>query len=685
MSTVESTPLQELSNAPQPCSWQPKFAPEPAALALLTVHLACPPAVAQILISRGIDTPTAADAFLHPSLAALLDAPASDPAQMLGMAPAVARILAAIRAAESILIYGDYDVDGTTATVLLKTTIERIGQALHPPIPQRVSYHVPHRIREGYGMQNAILGEAAAAGVRLVISVDTGIRAVAEAAEARTLGLDLIVTDHHLPDELSALPDCLAVINPAQPGCPYPNKFLCGAAVAFKLAQALLTAAAPFTADPAAFHTRTRDVLIPSFLKLVAIATIADSVPLSGENRIIAALGLAALANPVQPGLRSLMQFAKLPLDRAPTATEVGFRLAPRINAAGRMDIASDVVELFLTRDRDRAHALALKLDTLNTARRDSEAKALDAIDQELLTLLDGDGAYPADCIVLDHADWHRGVLGILASRVVDRTGRPALVLTHADGNAHGSGRSIPGFHLLDALTAVNTAETEGGPGLTESDVGIPDPPTTPAVSLFNRFGGHAHAVGFSLPSAVLPLLRQRMHAYATSRLNPSLLLPELDYDAEISLSDITPDLNTWIARCAPFGIGNAEPVFLTRGLKLAAPVRIIKDQHVCLQLAQSPIEPGQPAPPCIPALGWSRGPRNWLSICSCLTSGSVIDVLYRLRNNTGPYAGSHFNGLELELRDLHLCTPTPDRRIACHSDPEPAKGKHPHISFAQP
>ncbi len=549
------------------------------------------------------------------------------------MAPAVTRILVAIHAAEPILIYGDYDVDGTTATVLLKTTIERIGLALNPPIPQQVTFHVPHRIREGYGMQNAILGEAAAAGVRLVISVDTGIRAVAEAAEARALGLDLIVTDHHLPDGMTVLPDCLAVINPTQPGCPYPNKFLCGAAVAFKLAQALLSAAAPLTADAAAFHTRTCDVLIPSFLKLVAIATIADSVALTGENRTIAALGLAALANPIQPGLRSLMQFAKLPLDRPPTATEVGFRIAPRINAAGRMDIASDVVELFLTRDPARARELAEKLDGLNQDRRDSEARALDAIDQHLLTLIAADGTYPADCIILDHPDWHRGVIGILASRVVDRTGRPALVLSHADGNAHGSGRSISGFHLLDAITAADSAD--------------------PGLPLFKRFGGHAHAVGFSLPSASLPLLRARMHAYASSRLTTELLVPQLDYDAEIALSDITTDLFAWITRCAPYGIGNVEPIFLTRSLILAAPIRLIKDQHVCLQLAESLPAPGQPAPPRIPALGWSRGPRNWVAICAGLAPGSVVDVLYRIRHNTGPYAGPHFSGLELELRAL--------------------------------
>ena len=621
---------------------------DPAAAASLAAHLACPSAIAQILVSRGISTPAAAQSFLNPTLAALLDDPATNPTQMLGMAPAVERILTAIRAAEPILIYGDYDVDGTTATVLLKTTIERIGLALNPPTPQQVTYHVPHRIREGYGMQNAILAEAATAGVRLVISVDTGIRAVVEAAEARALGLDLIVTDHHLPDDASALPDCLAVINPAQPCCPYPNKYLCGAAVAFKLAQALLEAAAPLTSDAAAFRTRTRDVLVPSFLKLVAIATIADSVPLTGENRAIAALGLAALANPVQPGLRALMQLAKIPLDRAPTATEVGFRLAPRINAAGRMDIASDVVEMFLTRDVARARILAEKLDSLNIDRRDSEARALDAIDTELLTLLnpahranstDPAGVYPADVIILDHPEWHRGVLGILASRVVDRTGRPALVITHADGDAHGSGRSIPGFHLLDAITAAAG--------------------TDPAAPLFHRFGGHAHAVGFSLPSSRLPLLRARMKAYAASQLNTALLVPQLDYDAELALADITPALAAWLARCAPFGIGNPEPVFLTRNATLAAPVRLIQEKHVSLQLMQShPTQPNhgrQPASPAIPALGWSRGPTDWSAASTqlALAQGSAVDVLYRIRHNTGPYASPNFGGLELELRAL--------------------------------
>jgi single-stranded-DNA-specific exonuclease len=631
--------VQEQSNpAPSP-AWLLKAAVDAQTVQTLAVHLRCPPAIAQVLAARGIDTPAAAEAFLNPTLDALLDDPANDPAQLLGMEAAVERILRAIRNAEPVLIYGDYDVDGTTATVLLKTTIERIGLAMEPQRPAQVSYHLPHRIREGYGMQNAILGEAAEAGVRLVISVDTGIRAIAEAVEARALGLDLIVTDHHPPDS-AAIPDALAVLNPTQPGCPYPNKNLCGAAVAFKLAQALLDAAAPLTVDADAFRARTRGVLLPSFLKLVAIATIADSVPLTGENRTLAALGLAALANPVQPGLRALMQLAKIPLDRAPTATEVGFRLAPRINAAGRMDIADDVVELLLTRDAARARELAEKLDRLNQERRATETRALDAIDRELLTLVDAGGEYPRECLILDHPDWHRGVLGILASRVVERTGRPAIIVTHADGDAHGSGRSVPGFHLLDAITAADAVD--------------------PGAPLFHRFGGHAHAVGFSLPSDRLPLLRSRMKSYAAAHLTGSLLIPQLDYDAELSLAEITPELMAWIARLAPFGIGNPEPVFLTRDVTLAASIRLIQEKHIALQLMQRGPR-GQSNPAAIPALGWSRDPLGWPARCTrlALAKGSAVDVLYRLRHNTGPYASPQFGGLELELGDLRPASTT--------------------------
>jgi len=628
-----SPAVQEQSNpAPSP-AWILKADGDAQTVQAMAVHLGCLPAIAQLLVARGIDTPAAAEAFLNPTLEALLDDPACDPTQMIGMDAAVERILHAIRNAEPILIYGDYDVDGTTATALLKTAIERIGLAIEPQKHAQVTYHLPHRIREGYGMQNAILGEAAASGVRLVISVDTGIRAIAEAVEARALSLDLIVTDHHPPDG-ATIPDALAVVNPTQPGCPYPNKNLCGAAVAFKLAQALLAAAAPLTADAEVFRAHTRGVLLPSFLKLVAIATIADSVALTGENRMIAALGLAALANPMQSGLRALMQLAKIPLDRAPTATEVGFRIAPRINAAGRMDIADDVVELLLTRDAARARELAGKLDRLNQERRASEASALQAIDRELMSLRGAAGEYPRECLILDNPEWHRGVLGILASRVVERTGRPALIVTHADGNAHGSGRSVPGFHLLDAITAADAAD--------------------PAAPLFNRFGGHAHAVGFSLASERLPLLRARMKDYASTHLTPALLVPRLDYDAELSLAEITPELMAWVARVAPFGIDNPEPVFLTRCVTLAAPIRIIQEKHIALQLMQrGPLQQSDPA--AIPALGWSRDAIGWPARCNrlALAKGSVVDVLYRLRHNTGPYASSQFGGLELALAGL--------------------------------
>ena len=583
--------------------------------------LACPPAIAELLVVRGIVDADAARTFFHPSVDDLID-----PMLMLGMSVAVERIQRAVRAGEPILIYGDYDVDGTTATVLLKTAIERIATKERPAA---VTYHVPHRLREGYGMQTGVLGQAAASGVRLVISVDTGIRAFAAAAEAKALGLDLIVTDHHLPDDVEGVPEAIAVINPAQDGCPYPFKSLCGAGVAFKLAHAILSAAAETEAE----KDKLKRGLIPSFLKLVAIATIADSVPLEGENRVIAALGLRELRNPVQPGLRALMQVAQIPANRAPTATEVGFRLAPRINAAGRMDIASDVVELFLTRDAARAGELAEKLNRLNDDRRATEAKALEAIEVQLESLRGPEGEFLAECIVLDDAGWHRGVLGILASRVVDRTGRPALVLTHEEGQAHGSGRSIQGFHLLDALTAVHTISSA------INDVEMDE-------SMFTRFGGHAHAVGFSLPSDRVSLLRERMRRYGTPLLTGSLLIPHLECDAEVELSELTQDFFNWLTQCGPFGIGNREPVFVTRDLTLTAPVRLIKERHICLQLQND----GKAMR--FSALGWSRSV-DWPARCEELTlqQGSRIDVAYRLKEKSNP----QFPGLELEIVDMRL------------------------------
>ncbi len=598
---------------------------DPAATEHMASRLDCPLPIAALLISRGITDPASAQAFFHPSMADLLD-----PMLMLGMKQAVERIQRAIVASEPILIYGDYDVDGTTATVLLKTAIELAAARIAPNDPPvKVTYHVPHRIREGYGMQTGILGQAAASGVRLVISVDTGIRAFAAATEAKTLGLDLIVTDHHLPDDAAGVPEAIAVINPAQDDCPYPFKSLCGAAVAFKLAHAILLAATENDQQRERLIKKT----LPSFLKLVAIATVADSVPLEGENRVIASLGLHALANPVQPGLRALMQVAEIPINRAPTANEVGFRLAPRINAAGRMDIASEVVELFLTKDHARASELAEKLNHLNDDRRDTEAKALAVIEARLTTLRDASATFPAECIILDDPTWHRGVLGILASRVVDRTSRPTLILTHEDGQAHGSGRSISGFHLLDALTAIHTSS---------------DPDSIP---VFTRFGGHAHAVGFSLPSENIPLLRTRLQAYGASILTGPLLTLKLACDLEIALRELTPHFSDWLTRCAPFGIGNPEPILVTRNLTLAAPIRLIKEKHICLTL-QTAGEAGT-----MTALGWSRTNLDWTARCTALglIPGSQLDIAYRLKSKSNP----RFPGLDLELIGIELASPS--------------------------
>ena len=467
-----------------------------------------------------------------------------------------------------------------------------------------------------------MLGDAAAEGVRLVVSVDTGIRAFAAAAEAELLGIDLIVTDHHLPDECG-VPKAVAVVNPNQRDCGYPFKELCGAAVAFKLAQALLEAVADRGADglAAVDAVKLREQLLPSLLKLVSIATVADAVPLTGENRVLAALGLRELKAPRQPGLRALMRLAGAGEDGvAPTATEVGFRLGPRINAAGRMDIASDVVQLLLTRDPAEAQALAEKLHRLNDERRNVEKGVLEQIEAELATRMltaDGEG----DCLVLDGEGWHRGVVGILASRVVERVNRPALVITHEDGKAHGSGRSIAGFHLLEAITA---AHLEHGS------------------ALFERFGGHAHAVGFSLPSGSVPVLRQSLSRYARERLQPETLLRTLQIDAELCLHDIRRDTLQALRWLEPFGHGNPEPVFVAKGVRIAE-MRMLKDQHLKLRLSQGNTD-------AVSCLCWSRG-TMWPERFSLLGIGvgSVVDMAFQLRENLHP----EFGGPELQLCDV--------------------------------
>ena len=570
--------------------------PEAAAELAKAAHL--PLVLAELLVARGITDSTAAFTFLNPELAHL-----HDPGLMLGMDAAVARLERAIADHEPVLLYGDYDVDGTTAVVLLKTAIEMLGG--------EARFHVPHRLREGYGLQSSVLEEAYAAGVRLVITVDTGMRAFAEAETARRLGLDLIITDHHLLEAGDAVPHALAILNPNQPGCAYPEKSLCGAAIALKLAQSVLA-----RRDP----VRTREKTLPSFLKMAAIATIADAVPLRGENRVIATLGLRELRRPAGAGLRALFAAAAVdPSTKELTGFDIAFRIAPRINAAGRMDVASEVIELFTTRDAARASELAAKLERLNRERRDTEASALTAIQARLASAAE----LAADrLLVVDGEGWHRGIIGILASRVVERTAKPAIVVSVEDGVAHGSGRSVDGFQLLDALES--------------------------CADLFTRFGGHAFAVGFAMPAENLPELKRRLRLHADQHLSNREPEHLLRIHAELRLDRITPVLAGWLRKLEPLGHGNPEPIFMARGVRLAAAPRTMKERHIRLELAQdSPAPTGSSA--AMRAVGWDQAAQV---AALGLRQGSLIDVAYRIRENDHP----SFGGLEVEIAGMRLC-----------------------------
>jgi single-stranded-DNA-specific exonuclease len=598
----------------------------------LNVPASTLPVLADLLVRRGIseDEPGAAARFLLPSLDHL-----HDPLLMSGMKAALDRLEAAVERKEKVLIYGDYDVDGTTAIVILKTAIELCGGA--------ADFHVPHRIREGYGMRDEVIERAAADGVRLIISVDTGIRAFAAAETARRTGVDLIVTDHHLPGQ-DGVPQALAVVNPNQAGCDYPCKYLCGAGVAFKLAQGLMQRR---------LDAKDQSRMLMSFMKVVAIATIADAVPLLGENRVFAKLGLAGLRRPVNAGLKALLEVAKLGDGRELTSTEVAFRVAPRLNAAGRMDVARDVVELFSVKEIARAREIAGRLDQLNAERQEEERRIMDSIGRRL----DEEPALrEAYCVVVDGDGWHRGVIGITATRVVERYGRPTLVISREGEEAHGSGRSIPAFHLLNALESCH--------------------------ELFSRYGGHAHAVGFALPSGNVQRLREHLDAYARARLTPSDFEPQLEFDRELPLDEVTPELQRTLSLLEPFGMENFEPIFTARGVRLMGPPQAVKDKHVRLRVSpavkggvlaavaaeafvprcdpdsaaireRAGAEPG-PAPTqsswrsniAFKAMGWGLKE-------SCdklqLLAGDRLDIAYTLGMNDDP----EFGGLELTLRDV--------------------------------
>lgn len=503
------------------------------AAARLAASLQISPVTARLLCLRGLAEPAAAERFLRPSLDNL-----HDPFALADMGLAVDRVLGAIARRERIAIHGDYDVDGVTSTVILRRALELLGAD--------VVHFLPERFRDGYGLQPASLERLHADGVRVVISVDCGIRAPEAAQRARELGLDLIITDHHEPD--TELPKAFAVVNPKRHDCTYPDKNLAGVGVALKLVQALCT--------------RTNHLgWLPAFVKVAAIGTLADVVPLAGENRIIAKLGLGMLSKgPHKVGLRSLLDVCGL-TGKEIDGYHIGFVVAPRINAAGRMSSPDIAARLLLAADEtmsDEARELAQQLDQENVRRQLEEAEIVAQARKLVETDLE---IGSRTVIVVAGEGWHRGVIGIVASKLVDAFNRPAIVLSIDGDVAHGSCRSISGFSILGALESCG--------------------------ELMIRFGGHKAAAGLTIEASRIRELRSRVNDFADQQLSPDDLRPRLWIDAALAFRSINAQVASEIASLAPFGAGNPNPVFRTSRVEIIDGPRRIKERHLKMAFRQ--------------------------------------------------------------------------------------------------
>ncbi|HET8722716.1 MAG TPA: single-stranded-DNA-specific exonuclease RecJ [Anaeromyxobacteraceae bacterium] len=483
-----------------------------AAVARLADALGVHPLAARVLAARGLEDPGAAGRFLAPRLEDL-----PDPFTMKGMEGAVARIVAAVEGGERIACYGDYDVDGVTSTVLLSEFLRACGADV-------VTY-VPHRLVEGYGLNDGAVERLAAGGVRLIVTLDCGITSVSEVAGAAGRGVDVVVVDHHtVPVEL---PAARAILNPHQPGCGYPSRDLAAVGVTFNLVLALrrrLRERGRFGPD------RPEPNLLRS-LDLVALGTVADVVPLVEVNRLLVLHGLVELGRARRPGVRSLLRVAGVS-PGAVTAGQVGFRLAPRVNAAGRLDDAGRGVRLLSTADAAAADALAEELDRENRARQEIEARML----AEALADAGERVAAGARGLVLSRPGWHPGVVGIVASRVAERFHRPAVLVGVADGVGKGSGRSIPAFHLHEALSA--------------------------CAGHLERFGGHRHAAGVTLDPGAIPAFREAFERHAAAVLTADDLVPVTRIEAWVEPAALDERAAIDLEKLAPFGAGNPEPVF---------------------------------------------------------------------------------------------------------------------------
>jgi single-stranded-DNA-specific exonuclease len=497
--------------------------------AALNLH----PTVARLLCLRGLRDPETAARFLSPSMDHL-----HDPFRLAGMREAVDRLERAIVQKERIAIHGDYDVDGITSTVILRRALEMLGG--------EVVHFIPERLRDGYGLQPAAIERLHAEGVHLIVSVDCGIRATEATLRARELGVDLIITDHHEPE--GTLPPALAVINPKRADCSYPDKHLAGVGVALKVVQALCTRAG-------------KEKWLPAFVKIAAIGTLADVVPLVGENRVIAKLGLQSLSRGRHTvGLRALLEASGL-TGKTIDSYQVGFILAPRVNAAGRMSTPDIATRLLLATDEgslEEARGLALQLNEENLKRQAEEADLVAQAKKAIET----DPAIGAhNVLVVGGEGWHRGVIGIVASKLVDAFCKPAIVLSVEGGIAHGSCRSIPAFDMLGGLER--------------------------CAEFFLRYGGHRQAAGLTMEAARIPAFRARINAHADEVLEPDQLRPRLRIDGVLNLKHITADLVEGLNAMAPFGLANPRPVFHAMPVEIVDGPRPLKDRHLKMTFRQ--------------------------------------------------------------------------------------------------
>ncbi|HEX9444560.1 MAG TPA: single-stranded-DNA-specific exonuclease RecJ [Candidatus Binatia bacterium] len=489
-----------------------------ASVSNLSQALQLQPLIARLLATRGLADPDLARRFLSSSLRSDLPSPFL----MTGMERAAERLADAVARRELVCVWGDYDVDGTTGTATLVCFLKEIGSE---PI-----YYIPHRIDEGYGLNAEGIEQLHARGVRVVVSVDCGISNYHEVELARSLGMDVIVVDHHQPP--SPLPPALAIINPHQPGCAFPDKGLCGAGLAFYLVVGLRAK----LRDAGRFNGAEPDVR--NCLDIVTLGTIADMVPLRGVNRVLTRRGLEVLGGSTRPGIVALKQIARLPAGET-TAGQVGFRLGPRINAAGRMDAALKVVQMLTTDSAAEAEKIAGELDGHNRERQATEAEVLEqALEQAGAEI----GARYS--LVLSQEGWHPGVLGIVASRVVERFHRPTVIVGFHDGQGKGSARSIRGFHMVEGLRG--------------------------CADCLEKFGGHEYAGGLTIRREKFAAFAERFEAMARQALAPEDLTPLVEIDAPLDFADIGAGLMKQLEELEPFGIGNPEPLFMTRGVEIA-------------------------------------------------------------------------------------------------------------------